>query len=73
MSHFISLHSGNNVFWINVDHISAIFPATLKRDQGEILGSKLMLTTHVTRFIAEETPDEILNLVKCASNKQLKE
>lgn len=70
MPHFISLHSGNNKFWINVEHISAIFPTMLKRDQREVPGSKLILATHVTRFIVEETPDEILKLVSQMANKQ---
>ena len=63
MPHLIVLHSGSNEFYINADHISAIFPTIVKRDQRELHGSKLILTTQATRFIVEESPARILELV----------
>ena len=71
MTHLILLHSGNNEFYINADHISAIFPTTLKRDQGEIHGSKLILTTQASRIIVEEPPARILEQVNRINYEQL--
>lgn len=68
MPHLIVLHSGNNEFYINAEHISAIFPAMVKRDQKELHGSKLILATHASRFIVEESPARIIELVN-QSNK----
>ena len=42
MPHLIVLHSGSNEFYINAEHISAIFPTIVKRDQRELHGSKLL-------------------------------
>ena len=63
MPHLIVLHSGSNEFYINAEHISVIFPATVKRDQKELHGSKLILATHASRFIVEESPAKILEML----------
>ena len=63
MPHLIVLHSGSNEFYINAEHISAIFPTIVKRDQRELYGSKLILATHASRFIVEESPAKILEML----------
>ena len=63
MPHLIVLHSGSNEFYINAEHISAIFPTIVKRDQREFHGSKLILATHASRFIVEEPPARILEML----------
>lgn len=63
MPHLIVLHSGSNEFYINAEHISAIFPTIVKRDQRELHGSKLILATHASRFIVEESPAKILEML----------
>ena len=63
MPHLIVLHSGSNEFYINAEHISAIFPTIVKRDQRELHGSKLILATHASRFIVEESPARILEML----------
>ena len=63
MPHLIVLHSGSNEFYINAEHISAIFPTIVKRDQKELHGSKLILATHVSRFIVEESPEKIMEML----------
>ncbi len=68
MPYFIVLHSGSNEFYINAEHISAIFPTIVKRDQRELHGSKLILATHVTRFIVEESPARIMKMLRQAND-----
>ena len=63
MPHLIVLHSGSNEFYINAEHISAIFPTIVKRDQKVLNGSKLILATHASRFIVEESPARILEML----------
>ena len=64
MPHLIVLHSGSNEFYINAEHISAIFPTIVRRDRRELHGSKLILVTHASRFIVEESPAKIIELVE---------
>ena len=64
MPHLIVLHSGSNEFYINAEHISAIFPTIVKRDQRELHGSKLILATHASRFIVEESPAKIMEMLR---------
>ena len=63
MPHLIVLHSGSNEFYINAEHISAIFPTIVKRDQKVLNGSKLILATHASRFIVEESPAKIMEML----------
>ena len=63
MPHLIVLHSGSNEFYINAEHISAIFPTIVNRDQKVLNGSKLILATHASRFIVEESPAKILEML----------
>ena len=63
MPHLIVLHSGSNEFYINAEHISAIFPTIVKRDQRELHGSKLILATDASIFIVEESPAKIMEML----------